>query len=612
VWVEGEPEEMSPRQILTGVAYSIRAGLAESAISVENVTASTAHPENTFVGVDAGPDTTGDNNTFIGMNAGKANTTANNNTFIGMNTGSSNTVGQSNTFIGYAAGWDNTTANDNTFIGKDAGHHNTSGNNNTFIGSHAGYNNTTGTDNVFLGYQAGFNETGSNKLYIDNSSNPSPLIWGDFETDKLGINGNVGIGTNDPGDTRLAVNGNVNISGSTDVVDHEILTVWNHGVGIGAHFVAEGAQARAIRAWATNTEVGAANIGGDFSARGENGIGVYGSADNGENGHGVLGIAGGINGRGVAGFAQDTTGTGESYGGWFRALSTSGKGVYGVNWENGSNTTVTHGYLGGGDYGAYGQYGNDGNYGYLGSSNWGVFGQNANGNAGWIGGNNEGVFGQYQNFGPYGVLGYPEYGVYGQTTGANQYAVRGYDSDGSGYAGYFDGKFRATGDVEFSGIPSAADNSTNVQINPSNGLLHYASSDRRLKTNIENIEDGLTIVKKLQGVRFNWEKNSERKRSIGLIAQDAEKVIPELTHTNPDGYMGINYPEITAVLIEAVKDQQKIIDDLFVRFDKLEESKKTEIGSLKNQLTQLRLLVETIMAQQTETKDNKDLVSMSR
>lgn len=59
---------------------------------------------------------------------------------------------------------------------------------NTTLGSQAGFH-TQGSGNVFLGNNAGYNEYGSNKLYIDNSDTINPLIWGDFETDSLTING---------------------------------------------------------------------------------------------------------------------------------------------------------------------------------------------------------------------------------------------------------------------------------------------------------------------------------------------------------------------------------------------------------------------------------------
>ena len=58
------------------------------------------------------------------------------------------------------------------------------------MGNYTGWNNITGNKNVFLGYSAGYYETGSNKLYIDNSSTSTPLIYGNFASDQLGINTN--------------------------------------------------------------------------------------------------------------------------------------------------------------------------------------------------------------------------------------------------------------------------------------------------------------------------------------------------------------------------------------------------------------------------------------
>jgi hypothetical protein len=62
------------------------------------------------------------------------------------------------------------------------------GSNNVFIGEKAG-RNAIGEGNVFLGHAVGHSETGSNLLYIDNSSTPTPLIYGKFDTDELTVNG---------------------------------------------------------------------------------------------------------------------------------------------------------------------------------------------------------------------------------------------------------------------------------------------------------------------------------------------------------------------------------------------------------------------------------------
>jgi hypothetical protein len=93
-----------------------------------------------------------------------------------------------NSFFGSGAGFNNS-GFENTFIGFSAGSSNTSGIANTFIGRDAGFSNSTGSGNVFLGSGAGGNETSSNNLYIDNSDTSSPLIYGEFDTPMVEING---------------------------------------------------------------------------------------------------------------------------------------------------------------------------------------------------------------------------------------------------------------------------------------------------------------------------------------------------------------------------------------------------------------------------------------
>ncbi|OOP56148.1 MAG: hypothetical protein AYP45_10690 [Candidatus Brocadia carolinensis] len=149
---------------------------------------------NTFYGLGAGTNTSGDDDacTFIGRYAGYLNTTGHNNTFVGRDAGFSNTTGTFNTFLGASAGGMNTTGRNNTFLGMEAGLSNTSGINNTFIGRNAG-RKSTGTANVFIGANAGHLETRNNKLYIDNSTTSAPLIYGDFATNSLRFNGKVTI-----------------------------------------------------------------------------------------------------------------------------------------------------------------------------------------------------------------------------------------------------------------------------------------------------------------------------------------------------------------------------------------------------------------------------------
>ena len=93
------------------------------------------------------------------------------------------------------------------------------------------------------------------------------------------------------------------------------------------------------------------------------------------------------------------------------------------------------------------------------------------------------------------------------------------------------------------------------------------SSDERLKTNIVGITNAIEKVQKLNGVEFDWIDNGSH--SIGVIAQDVEKVLPELVAEREDGMKGVDYGKLVAVLIEAIKEQQVQITDLKNRLDDL-------------------------------------------
>lgn len=133
----------------------------------------------------------GDYCTFIGIDAAYSNTSSGDyNSFIGYRSGYSNTSGDYNSFLGTYSGYKNTTGIYSTLLGHRSGYYLTTGTRNTFVGAYSGYYND-GTKNVFLGCYAGYNETGSEKLYIDNSSTSSPLIYGDFSTNIVKINGSL-------------------------------------------------------------------------------------------------------------------------------------------------------------------------------------------------------------------------------------------------------------------------------------------------------------------------------------------------------------------------------------------------------------------------------------
>ncbi len=103
------------------------------------------------------------------------------------------------------------------------------------------------------------------------------------------------------------------------------------------------------------------------------------------------------------------------------------------------------------------------------------------------------------------------------------------------------------------------------------------TSDKRLKKNIVPIENALAKVLQLQGVHFEWDRTIYPAtylgagRQMGMIAQEVEKLFPELVYEDMQGYKMIDYQKITALNIEAIKEQQKEIESLEKRIKEIEE-----------------------------------------
>lgn len=86
------------------------------------------------------------------------------------------------------------------------------------------------------------------------------------------------------------------------------------------------------------------------------------------------------------------------------------------------------------------------------------------------------------------------------------------------------------------------------------------SSDERLKTDIETISDPLALLGQLRGVHYKWK--ADEKPAYGFIAQEVERIIPDAVGTDDKGMKAVEYDQIIAPLVEAVKAQQQQIEAL--------------------------------------------------
>jgi hypothetical protein len=105
------------------------------------------------------------------------------------------------------------------------------------------------------------------------------------------------------------------------------------------------------------------------------------------------------------------------------------------------------------------------------------------------------------------------------------------------------------------------------------------TSDRRIKENFEPLENSLDKVKGLQGVSYNRTEDITKRREIGFVAQDVQEVAPEFVyyHEDTDTY-GISYDKMTALITEALKEEDQKVTALEAKIIELE----TRLTALEN------------------------------
>lgn len=108
-------------------------------------------------------------------------------------------------------------------------------------------------------------------------------------------------------------------------------------------------------------------------------------------------------------------------------------------------------------------------------------------------------------------------------------------------------------------------------------------SDKRLKFNIETIQEPLTKICKLRGVRYNRNDiNNDTKKHIGLIAQEVEEIVPEVVNTenNENKYLSVSYGNLVSLLIESVKE----LNNKVLVLEEENKGLKSDVSTLKKQM----------------------------
>ena len=125
------------------------------------------------------------------------------------------------------------------------------------------------------------------------------------------------------------------------------------------------------------------------------------------------------------------------------------------------------------------------------------------------------------------------------------------------------------------------------EIQSQNDIVAFFSSDARMKDNIVAIDNPLNKIKQIRGVYFDWNEKGPswtkgwpgqpegKKHDVGVIAQEIQKVLPEAVmerskESGMEGMLAVDYEKIVPLLIEGIKEQQTMIEDLQTRIKKLE------------------------------------------
>jgi trimeric autotransporter adhesin len=549
---------------------------------------------NTYLGFYAGMEsglTEGDNashNTMVGFYAGKNNRNGDKNVFLGFNAGNSNSDASYGVFIGSYAGYDNTIGASNIFIGNESGRNNTTGDNNLFIGYRAGYYNETGEFNTNLGYQSGY-YSGYGTVSVDPSYNT-------FVGYQAGYNNRYGAYNTYIGYRAGWGTGYVSTtSGSNNVaIGYDAgydLTTGHDNVFLGYYSGNNNSTGN------YNVFIGRSAGKANTSAQYNSFIGYQAGEETTTGGYNTM--------MGYLAGNKNTTGVNQAFFG------------YNAGYEN----TGSHNTFVGSEAGYLTEAGADNVYIGMGA------GRECEGSANVFIGSGAGK---------------------SETTASNKLIIENTHSWGDDYetislvyGDFASDWLRINGNLKVNGTAFHIENNPGSGSTPTNYVyqgsstgstekeyaftIHdalwvtstawsdgwYSNSDKRLKKNIKNINNPISLINQINGVYYEWiddkaNKNTEEvskfKNSdvqIGFIAQEVEKFIPEIVFTDGEGYKSVDYSKMTAVLLEAIKEQQKQIEELkSENISKTEEiqslkSQIDKIESIQNQLNKLETILNT-------------------
>jgi hypothetical protein len=485
----------------------------------------------------------GPSNTWYGTNAGNSTMTGLFNSFFGVDSGSTTTSGSGNTFMGWGAGSSNSSGNDSSIFGAGAGRYNT-GSNNAFFGQNAGNQNTGSGNNSFFGKSAGEQNGASDNAFFGYGAGKSNSL------------------------------GNYNSFFGSEAGYNSMNGYHNSFFGYGA---------------------GHSNDWGNWNA-------FFGFRSGYANTSGWNSFFGANTGE------DNTTGHGNSFLGYWSGMdNTTGNFNTFVGSDTGHASSVEEGNT---LLGAYANFNPGPSPSTSPVTNAAAIGYRA-----YVAQSNSLVLGSIN--GVNSATSYVNVGI-GTTTPARQLHLAGPNAVfrmdrtmdtaafllvrtdptgatpwktfviGTNATGVNQGEF-IINDIgtAVGGAGSRRMTITNAGNVEFTGTVYAPSfvptSSAAFKTNIRTFENALDTVNRLRGVRFDWKDSGTP--AVGLIAEEVNQVLPELVAQEGGQARGVNYANLVAVLVEAIKEQQRANEKDRSRIEELQRmmiQQQAEIDSLRS------------------------------
>jgi Chaperone of endosialidase len=457
-------------------------------------------------------------NTAVGAHAMYANTTGLYNTAVGFTSLAANTSGYFNTALGYGTLGANVGGQNNTAVGLASLAYNTIGTFNTALGTRSLQNNTTGHSNIAIGSWALYNNTGgSNLIAIGDSALMNQ------EPNRFGYIGNIAIGTmalyanltgtNNTATGYQALSANTSGFGNTAYGSNVLLgnTTGNHNTAVGSQTMTTAATSTYMTALGYGVSTTQDNL--------TNATAIGANAFVGQSNSMVLGSINGQNG------ASSSVNVGIGTAAPLAPLHIHSSNA--DNWHNAKTlyldddiSVPTIRFQGSGAYA---------------NRFWNI------------------------TLEPYTPTSGDNAGIPGTSL------VLSNDED------YPNVRFEQ-GITQFLGdIHGYGDATIEGTLHLSNSISY---SDIRLKKDIQPLHNALSDVLRLNGYTYYWKNNKDTSEQIGVLAQEVQKVYPQLVEADNKGILGVNYQALIPVLLTAIKEQQNQIDELTKRVDRIEAMMK--------------------------------------